>query len=96
MLRKSHHEYEMVDLKNRYLKSLEVTYYGMLKKEYEVQHEDEMKQLLDEKLFQRAVFARAQELMFLQQQEQQKAADEDASAAALQEQQAKLEKAEVL
>jgi hypothetical protein len=54
---------EMIELKNRFLRLMELDYYKFLKEQYEKDQEKQMRQLYQQKVFQMQVYHRAQELL---------------------------------
>jgi large subunit ribosomal protein L24 len=64
---KTYTEQEIIELKNRYLRSMELMHYNQLKQQYENQQKKEVKKTLDQRRFQFEVYRKAKE-MFQQQQ----------------------------
>jgi hypothetical protein len=56
-------EEERTELKNRFLRLMELGYYNVLKAEYAKDQEKNMRQLYEQKIFQMQVYQRAQELL---------------------------------
>ena len=67
VLDKTYKEQEMIELKNRYLRQLELVHYNTLRQLYEENQKKELKKLLDERRFEYQVFQRARQL-FAQQE----------------------------
>jgi large subunit ribosomal protein L24 len=62
VLEKTFMEQEMIELKNRYLRQLELMHYNHLRQKYEQEQKKELKKMLDERRFQYRVLHRAKEL----------------------------------
>jgi large subunit ribosomal protein L24 len=54
---------EMIELKNRFLRVMELNYYSYLKWQYEEQQKNNLRQLYEQKVFDLQVYQRAQELL---------------------------------
>lgn len=77
MLR-TYHENELIELKNHYLRKLEMRHYKRLKQEWEQENRQRMKDMYRDHKFQREVFERAQRIM--QQRQQQEAGASSSSS----------------
>ena len=62
VLDKTFTEQEMIELKNKYLRQMELAYYNHLKQKYENEQKDQVKKTLYQRRFQYEVYQRAKQL----------------------------------